>query len=67
MLSHGNAFTFLDWCSSALGPWHDDDRFASHAPFHFDLSVFDLFVACRNRATLVLVGEALGKDPAALG
>jgi amino acid adenylation domain-containing protein len=67
MLSHANALTFLDWCSCALGPWLPDDRFASHAPFHFDLSVFDLFVACRNRATLVLVGEALGKDPASLG
>ena len=67
MLSHANAFTFLDWCFRTLGPWRDDDRFASHAPFHFDLSVFDLFAACRNRATLVLVGETLGKDPAALG
>jgi amino acid adenylation domain-containing protein len=66
MLSHTNAFTFLDWCSAALGPWHADDRFASHAPFHFDLSVFDLFFACRRSATLVLVGEALGRDPAAL-
>ena len=46
MLSHANAFTFIDWCANALGPWLPDDRFASHAPFHFDLSVFDLFVAC---------------------
>jgi amino acid adenylation domain-containing protein len=66
MLSHANAFTFLEWCATALGPWLPEDRFASHAPFHFDLSVFDLFVACRNSATLVLVGEALGKDPTAL-
>jgi amino acid adenylation domain-containing protein len=66
MLSHENAFTFLDWCARtfATGP---DDRFASHAPFHFDLSVFDLFVACRGAATLVVIGEALGKDPARLG
>ena len=67
MLSHANAFTFLDWCRQALGPWDDDDRFASHAPFHFDLSVFDLFASCRNAATLVLIGESLGKDPARLG
>jgi amino acid adenylation domain-containing protein len=66
MLSHANAFTFVDWCVTSLGPWLEGDRFASHAPFHFDLSVFDLFVACRNSATLVLVDEALGKDPAAL-
>ena len=51
----------------ALGPWRDGDRFASHAPLHFDLSVFDLFASCQNAATLVLVGEAMGKDPCRLG
>jgi len=66
MLSHANAFTFIDWCVLELGP-RADDRFSSHAPFHFDLSVFDLFVSCRCGATLVIVGEALGKDPARLG
>ena len=63
MLSHANAFTFLDWCVETLGPWDDDDRFSSHAPFHFDLSVFDLFVSCRNAATMVLIGESLSKEP----
>src|SRR4029077_3335202 len=67
MLSHANAFIFLDLCVETLGPGREDDRFASHAPFHFDLSVFDLFVACRNAATLVLIGETLGKDPTRLG
>ena len=67
MLSHANAFTFLDWCQETLGPWADDDRFSSHAPFHFDLSVFDLFVSCCNAATLVLIGESLAKEPELLG
>ncbi len=67
MLSHANAFTFLDWCQESLGPWTDDDCFSSHAPFHFDLSVFDLFVSCRNAATLLLIGESLAKEPALLG
>lgn len=66
MLSHANAFAFLDWCDQTLGPWRADDRFSSHAPFHFDLSVFDLFASCRSAATLVLVGESLGKDPSGL-
>ena len=65
MLSHANAFTFLDWCAGSLGPWHEGDRFASHAPFHFDLSVFDLFLACRNSATLVLVERHPGQRPGA--
>ncbi|MDG3006015.1 amino acid adenylation domain-containing protein [Paludisphaera mucosa] len=67
MLSHANAFTFLEWCRDALGPWSDDDRYSSHAPFHFDLSIFDLYVACLNAGTLVLIGETLAKEPAALG
>ncbi|WP_165066241.1 amino acid adenylation domain-containing protein [Paludisphaera rhizosphaerae] len=67
MLSHANAFTFLDWCRESLGPWVDGDRYSSHAPFHFDLSIFDLFVSCLNAGTLVLIGETLAKEPAALG
>jgi acyl-coenzyme A synthetase/AMP-(fatty) acid ligase len=66
MLSHANAFTFLDWCRDALGPWSDDDRYSSHAPFHFDLSIFDLYVSCLNAGTLVLIGETLAKEPAPL-
>ena len=66
MLSHANAFTFLDWCGSAFGLL-ESDRFSSHAPFHFDLSVFDLFAPCRCGATLVVIGESLGKDPVRLG
>jgi amino acid adenylation domain-containing protein len=66
LLSHANAFTFLDWCAGAL-ELREADRFASHAPFHFDLSVFDLYASCRVGATLILIGEALGKDPTRLG
>ena len=40
-----------------------DDRFSSHAPFHFDLSILDLYVALKHGATLVLIGEEIGKDP----
>ncbi|WP_337175563.1 amino acid adenylation domain-containing protein [Paludisphaera sp.] len=67
MLSHANAFTFLDWCRDALGPWEEGDRYSSHAPFHFDLSIFDLFVCALNAGTLVLIDETLAKEPAALG
>jgi amino acid adenylation domain-containing protein len=66
VLSHANAFCFLDWCQATF-ELCSKDRFASHAPFHFDLSVFDLFASCRTGATLVLIGEALGKDPVRLG
>jgi amino acid adenylation domain-containing protein len=65
MLSHLNAQRFIDWCSETFEP-RADDRFSSHAPFHFDLSVFDIYVSLIHGATLVLIPEATGKEPLAL-
>src|SRR5437773_1442725 len=65
MLSHGNATCFIDWCSSVFTP-NEHDRFSSHAPFHFDLSILDIYVSLKHGATLVLVEEQLGKEPARL-
>ena len=65
MLTHRNAFCFLDWCTNTLGPG-DGERFSSHAPFHFDLSIFDLFACCRHRGTLLIIGESLSKEPGRL-
>ncbi len=62
VLSHGNALSFIDWCSETFAP-RADDRFSSHAPFHFDLSIRDIYVSLKHGATLVLIGEALGKEP----
>jgi amino acid adenylation domain-containing protein len=54
MLSHGNALAFVGWAGDLVevGP---EDRLSSHAPFHFDLSVFDLFAAARGGASVTLV------------
>lgn len=65
MLSHRNAGRFVDWCHENFQP-RDDDRFSSHAPFHFDLSILDLYTPLTHGATLVLVGEDTGKDPQGL-
>src|SRR5919108_1950137 len=62
MLSHRNARSFVDWVSSVLGP-SEGDVFSSHAPFPFDLSILDIFTPVQHGATLVLIGEQLGKDP----
>jgi acyl-coenzyme A synthetase/AMP-(fatty) acid ligase len=62
MLSHENAVSFVDWCSETFAP-SAEDRFSSHAPFHFDLSILDIHVALKHGATLVLVSEEYGKDP----
>jgi amino acid adenylation domain-containing protein len=66
MLTHANATSFVDWCSSVFRPTHED-RFSNHAPFHFDLSVLDIYVSVKHGATLFVVGEELGKAPKELG
>ena len=65
MLSHRNATSFVDWCSETFQP-SPEDRFSSHAPLHFDLSILDVHVSLKHGATLVLVGTEVGKDPARL-
>ena len=65
MLSHENAASFVDWCSEVFEPV-PEDRFSSHAPFHFDLSILDLHVPLKHGAAIVLVGEDIGKDPQGL-
>lgn len=62
MLSHENAVSFVDWCSEVFRP-ESSDRFSSHAPFHFDLSILDIHVSLKHGATLIIVGEDIGKDP----
>ncbi|MFN2399920.1 MAG: amino acid adenylation domain-containing protein [Gemmatimonadaceae bacterium] len=62
MLSHRNARSFVDWCSSVFAP-NERDVFSSHAPLHFDLSILDVFVSLKHGATLVLISEQLGKEP----
>ena len=61
MLTHENAVSFVDWCSEAFEP-RASDRFSSHAPFHFDLSILDLYVCLKHGATLILISEDIGKD-----
>ena len=65
MLSHVNAQCFIDWCSDVFAPTAED-RFSSHAPFHFDLSILDIYVPLKHGATLVLVPEDTGKEPLGL-
>lgn len=54
MLSHRNALAFVDWAVEEFAV-RSDDRLSSHAPLHFDLSVFDVYAAAKAGATLVLV------------
>src|SRR5262249_39369653 len=66
MITHGNVLQFVQWCSSVFAPT-PRDRFSSFAPFHFDPSVLDIYVAIRHGASLHLISEDLAKNPRELG
>ncbi len=61
MYSHEGALEFINWSSMIFKP-QSSDRFSSHAPFHFDLSVFDLYVSIKHGATLLLIREDVAKQ-----
>jgi len=65
MISHLNALTFVRWSVSAFGV-SPEDRLSNHAPFHFDLSVFDIFVAIATGASVHPVPEGLSTFPVRL-
>jgi amino acid adenylation domain-containing protein len=53
-ITHRNALCFVDMCVDFFGVTAAD-RLVGHAPLHFDLSVFDLFVAAAAGAACVLM------------
>lgn len=65
MISHRTIFTFINWCSDTF-QITSEDRITSHAPLHFDLSTFDLYVTIKAGATVVLVPEKLSVFPVRL-
>ena len=65
MFTHENAMSFINWSSSAF-VINENSIMSSHAPFHFDLSIFDLFVSIKHGAALVLIDTKNGKNPRAL-
>lgn len=62
MIAHRTVFTFINWCAETfrITP---EDRVTSHAPIHFDLSTFDIFVTIKAGATVVVVPEHLSVFP----
>lgn len=65
-ITHRNALCFVDMCVRFFAV-DEHDRLASHAPFHFDLSVFDLYVAMAAGAAVVLVPPFFSAFPRKLG
>jgi len=63
--THESALAFVDWCSEVFR-LEPSDRVLSVAPFHFDLSVFDLFVSVKHSARIVLAGRDARFHPQSL-
>jgi amino acid adenylation domain-containing protein len=61
MISHANALTFAEWFSQIFD-FRPSDRFSAYAPFHFDFSIVDIFLAVKSGATICLITEDLSKN-----
>lgn len=64
-ISHRNALAFIEWAAEELDA-KPDDRLSNHAPFHFDLSVLDLYVAFATGASVHLIPDGLSYVPSRL-
>ena len=53
-LTHRNGLAFVEWGVEEF-PVTAEDQVSSHAPLHFDLSIWDVYVASMTGATLHLV------------
>ena len=65
MISHRTILTFINWACEAF-QMTPGDRVTSHAPLHFDLSTFDIYVTLKAGGTVVLVPETLSVFPVQL-
>ncbi|MEM9057520.1 MAG: amino acid adenylation domain-containing protein [Pseudomonadota bacterium] len=63
MHSHHGSISYARWGAQHVA-LTAADRVASHAPLHFDLSIFDFFSTVQSGATVVLVPEPVTKLPA---
>jgi amino acid adenylation domain-containing protein len=53
MITHRNAYTFVDWMRGEFGV-NEGDRIFSRAPLQFDLSVFDIYTTLAAGACLLI-------------
>lgn len=62
MVPSSAADAFVNWCISTFAI-HADDIIASISPFHFDLSVCDLFASRKTGATMLLLNKETVSNP----
>lgn len=62
MISHRASLTFVNWSCDTFSVTATD-VISSHAPFHFDLSIFDIFTTIKAGATIVLFSKESSMFP----
>jgi amino acid adenylation domain-containing protein len=62
MITHRNALAFVDWAVREFAV-SAEDRLSSHAPLHFDLSIFDIFAALEAGASIALIPDGTSTFP----
>jgi amino acid adenylation domain-containing protein len=60
--SHASALAFVSWATTEFA-LSCSDRLSCHAPFHFDLTTFDLFCAAMAGACVVLIPDEVVMFP----
>jgi amino acid adenylation domain-containing protein len=62
MLTQRNATSFVEWASETFAA-SERDRFGNHAPFHFSMSILDMFAPIKQGGSVHFVPDELGKNP----
>lgn len=65
MISHLNSLTFVNMAHGFFGITKEA-IFSNNSPLHFDLSVFDIFVAIKSGASISIVPENISMFPTKL-
>ncbi len=62
MISHQNALAFVEWVTAEMGATAAD-KFSNHAPYHFDLTVLDLYSAFLVGASMFIIPDGMSYSP----
>ena len=65
MISHLNSLTFINSVYEFFR-FQKEDRFSNICPLHFDMSVFDIYVALKAGASIVIIPETSAMFPVKL-
>lgn len=62
VVPHGGVINFANWAASYMGI-DENDVIALQSPFHFDASVFDVYVSLATGAGIVIMPDVLARFP----